>query len=196
MNQNKQENGIVLQTKRLLLRQMKMDDEDLRSCSRFLADPEVMYAYEHGFNWMEIENWIIQNRRRYEQDGFGLWMVIEKKSGKVIGDCGPTWQDTPSGKVLEIGYHLQKASWHHGFATEAAKACRDYAFEKLPVNLVTSIIRDTNSASQKVAIRNGMHPIECFDKYYWNKTMPHIVYAITREEYEALRPQEIDHEIF
>ncbi|MBF0580254.1 GNAT family N-acetyltransferase [Erysipelotrichaceae bacterium RD49] len=97
---------IVLETERLVVRQMAPDDfENVR---RFLADPEVMYAYEHGFDDDEVRQWIAQNQKRYTQDGFGLWLIIEKKTGESIGDCGITWQEAKGKPVLEIGYHLEK----------------------------------------------------------------------------------------
>lgn len=74
----------------------------------------------------------------------------------MIGQCGLTLQEYKGEKVLEIGYLLQKAFWHRGYATEAAEACKQYAFEILNRDEVCSIIRDTNIASQKVARRIGM----------------------------------------
>ena len=175
----------VLETERLVVRQMAPDDfENVR---RFLADPEVMYAYEHGFDDDEVRQWIAQNQKRYTQDGFGLWLIIEKKTGESIGDCGITWQEAKGKPVLEIGYHLEKNKWHQGFAIEAAKACKALAFEKLHAEAITSIIRDTNLASQKVALANGMKPIQTLIKQYRGYTMPHLVFSITKEQYEKER---------
>ncbi len=176
---------IILETDRLVLRQMVPDDfENVR---RFLADPQVMYAYEHGFDDEEVRGWIVQNQKRYAQDGFGLWLMIEKKTGQSIGDCGITWQDVNGTPVLEIGYHLEKAKWHQGFAIEAARACKELAFEILHADKITSIIRDTNLASQKVALANGMKPVKTIIKHYRGYTMPHLVLSITQEQYEKER---------
>ena len=80
----------------------------------------------------------------------------------------------PDQTVLEIGYLFQREFWHNGFATEAAKACKQYAFEQLNAQRVYSIIRDTNAASQKVAERSRM--VRCGDssKHYHESTC-HII---------------------
>ena len=66
----------------------------------------------------------------------------------------------------------------HGYAREAAIACREYAFHTLKLDAVYSIIRDTNYASQKVALANNMKPIVTFVKHYYGMDMPHIAYEV------------------
>ena len=83
-------------------------------------------------------------------------------------------------QVLEIGYLFRRAYWHQGYATEAARALKQYAFDTLGAQRVYSIIRDTNIASQKVAMRNGMLPVHQFVKHYYGVDMPHIVYCAQR----------------
>ena len=85
-------------------------------------------------------------------------------------------------EVLEIGYLFQRAYWHQGYATEAARACRKYAFEVLDAGEVCSIIRDTNTASQKVALRNGMKAADRWTKHYRGVDMPHDRYVAVREQ--------------
>ena len=55
--------------------------------------------------------------RRYENDGFALWAVVEKGSGELIGQCGITYQEYNGGWVPEVGYLFRKEFWHKGFAT-------------------------------------------------------------------------------
>ena len=100
----------------------------------------------------------------------------------MIGQCGLTWQRIPGETVLEVGYLFNRAYWHCGYAAEAARACRDYAFETLRAEKVYSIIRDTNVASQNVAQRNGMTRVASFVKHYRGADMPHGVYCVQRRE--------------
>lgn len=97
----------------------------------------------------------------------------------MIGQCGLTWQDVGGeAPVLEVGYLFLRAHWHQGFATEAARACRDWAFSILRAPRVYSVIRDTNVASQRVAQRNGMAVADRFVKHYRGVEMPHLLYAV------------------
>ena len=137
---------MILETERLILRQMTQ--EDYPALCRMLQDPLCMYAYEHAFSDEEAQAWLDRQLKRYREDGFGLWAMVRKDTGEMIGQCGLTWQDAGGERVLEVGYLLQRAHWHHGYATEAAVACRDYAFNVLHAPEVYSIIRDTNAASQ------------------------------------------------
>ena len=169
---------IIMETERLILR--KMETSDYRDLCKILQDEAVMYAYEGAFSDEEARNWLNRQLRRYEEDGFGLWAVILKENGELIGQCGLTIQDIPDRQVVEIGYLFRRKYWHRGYATEAAKACREYAFHVLNVEEVFSIIRDTNTASRNVAERNGMEQVGSFVKRYRGVDMPHDRYAAYR----------------
>lgn len=169
---------MVLETERLYLR--KMDQADFGAVCRILQDEEVMYAYEHAFSDEEVREWIDRQMKRYAEFEFGLWAVILKANNELIGQCGLTMQKCGDREVLEIGYLFQKAYWHKGYATEAAIACRKYAFEVLGAEEVFSIIRDNNIPSQSVAKRNGMTVGGSFTKYYYGVDMPHLVFSVKR----------------
>ncbi|HIS61634.1 MAG TPA: GNAT family N-acetyltransferase [Candidatus Scybalomonas excrementigallinarum] len=171
---------MILETERLYLR--KMEQSDYSALCKILQDEEVMYAYEHAFSDEEVQEWLDRQRKRYEDYGFGLWLVVLKDTDEVIGQCGLTMQDCNGKQVLEIGYLFQKAYWHKGYATETAVACKKYAFETLKAKEVFSIIRDNNIPSQKVAKRNGMKVVDQFVKHYYGMDMPHFVFSITCDE--------------
>lgn len=168
----------ILRTDRLQLRAWHMDDLD--HLKRFLQDREVMYAYEHAFSDHEVQNWLNWNIRSYRENGYGLWAMELRETGEVIGECGLTNQTVGDKVYLEIGYHLMKRHWHRGYGIEAAKACRDYAFEKLNKSEVVSIVRDTNIPSMNLAIRNGMIIRSRFIKKYYGLDMPHYLFSVKK----------------
>lgn len=171
---------MILETERLYLRELRR--EDRTALCGMLQDAEVMYAYEHAFSDEEVDQWLARQLERYERDGFGLWAVIEKQSGELVGQCGLTMQPYREREVVEVGYLLVKRFWRRGYATEAAVACREYAFERLKIPEVYSIIRENNFASQRVAKRNGMTERDRIVKHYYGMDMPHLVFSVRREE--------------
>lgn len=170
----------ILETQRLLLREMTQ--ADYPALAEILQDRVAMFAYEHAFSDEETQTWQDRMRERYAKDGFGLWAVVCKETGEMIGQCGLTWQNYDGERVLEIGYLFQRKHWKKGYAIEAARACKHYAFETLHVNEVFSIIRDNNVASMNVAIRNGMTIRGTFIKHYYGIDMPHFAFSVRKDE--------------
>lgn len=177
---------MILETERLFLRKMNQGDFD--SLCKILQDEKAMYAYEHAFSDEEVQTWLDRQLARYQEYGFGLWAVILKGTGELIGQCGLTMQDCNGTQVLEIGYLFQRAFWHQGYATEAAIGCKAYAFDVLNASEVFSIIRDNNFASQNVAKRNGMSVKGQFVKHYYGIDMPHLVFSVKKEEASSSQP--------
>ena len=169
---------MILETERLYLREM--NQSDFASLCRILKDDETMYAYEGAYSDDEVREWLDIQIARYQKWGFGLWAAILKDTNEMIGQCGLTMQNWKDDEVLEIGYLFERAHWHKGYASEAAKACKKYAFETLNASEVCSIIRDTNIASQNVAIRNGMTVKDKWTKHYRGIDMPHHRYVVYR----------------
>ena len=169
---------MILETKRLYLREM--NPSDFNSLCRILQDEKAMYAYEGAFSDQEVQEWLDRQIYRYQKWNFGLWAAVLKETDKMIGQCGLTMQQWKDQEVLEIGYLFERSHWHQGYATEAAKACKQYAFEKLNASEVCSIIRDSNTASQNVAMRNGMVIKDQWIKHYKGVDMPHYRYVVYR----------------
>jgi RimJ/RimL family protein N-acetyltransferase len=145
----------VMETQRLYFRQMTPQDHE--ALHRLFSDPVAMAHYPEPFTPEMTAGWIEWNMRNYRERGFGLWALIHKARQDVIGDCGLTLQKIDGAEELEIGYHLLPAYWRQGFATEAAVACRDYAFDSLGRDRVVAWMRVGNVASRRVAERVGMH---------------------------------------
>lgn len=170
-----------LETKRLILREYTMDDFD--ALYEIFSDKETMEHYPAPFDEDKVKNWIRWNLGNYHTFGFGLWAVVLKENGQLIGDCGITMQ-TINGKIIpEIGYHINKNHQKRGYATEAAIKCKNYIFENTPFNKIYSCMKYTNMGSARVAMKNGMQLVEEFEDSVNTATK---VYAITRKEWERL----------
>ncbi len=166
--------NFILETPRLYLREFVPDDAD--ALALVVSDAETMRYYPSPMDRAGVEEWIARNRRRYAQNGHGLWAIELKSTGEFLGDCGVTVQLVDGAEEIEIGYHLRRDRWGHGYATEAARACRDWVFANLDASYVVSLIRPENMPSRRVAERNGMT--------VWKETMYrdllHCVYRINR----------------
>ncbi len=165
----------ILQTSRLLLREFTPQDVD--ALALVLSDPETMRYYPAPQGRAGVEHWIERNRQRYQDDGVGLWAVELKKTQELVGDCGITRQQVERERFYEIGYHLRRDHWHQGLATEAAIACRDWAFSHLKTDRLISLIRPENLPSRRVAERNGM---TIWKEVNWQGS-PHHIYSIEKE---------------
>jgi [ribosomal protein S5]-alanine N-acetyltransferase len=161
----------VLETERLILRRLRAGDAD--AIFAVIGDPVAMQYFPQTYDRKDAEEWIDRNLRRYADDGHGIYAMVLKASGDVIGDCGLVTQQIEGGPALEVGYHLRRDQWGHGYATEAARACMNFAFCELAAERVVSLIRPENLPSRRVAERNGME----VEREVMHSGLPHLVYA-------------------
>lgn len=143
-----------METERLILRPFL--PEDAESLFPILTDAENMRYYPAPFTREQVKRWIEKNIRRYAEDGFGLWAVVLKENGQVIGDCGITLQPIHGEMLPEIGYHLHKDYQGRGYATEAARFCVHLAFDHFGLSAVYCYMKYNNWPSMGVAGRLGM----------------------------------------
>jgi ribosomal-protein-alanine N-acetyltransferase len=101
-----------------------------------------------------VDLFIADQLRRWERDGFGLWALELRATGKLIGWAG--LQDLPETQEVEVGYLLGKAHWGQGLATEAGLASLTYAFETLQLPKIVAIVHRENRASQRVTQKLSM----------------------------------------
>lgn len=172
---------MMIETERLLLREYTPGDFD--ALYGILSDPETMQHYPAPFDAERTRNWIAWNLDNYAKYGFGLWAVVLKETGEFIGDCGITLQNIDGETLPEIGYHICKKYWRRGFAKEAARAVRDWAFRNTEYDALYSYMKYTNAGSYSTALANGMKKVR---EYPDPKNTVSFAYAITRAEWEAL----------
>lgn len=171
----------IIETNRLILR--KITNDDYKEIADILQDINVMYAWEKSFSDEEVQNWINQNLKRYDNEGYSYFLALNKEDNKVVGVMGPLIENIEDKEYIGVAYILNKNSWGYGYASEGVKACIDYAFNKLDVKKVIAEIRPNNVASLKVAKRLNMKIEGSFIKIYDNKEMEHLIYSIDRGDY-------------
>ena len=146
---------MVLETERLLLREM--NPNDYQALFLVFGDLETMWHYPYAFDGQHVRDWIKRNMNRYQKDGFGLWAVCLKENDELIGDCGLTLQNIHGEILPEIGYHIRRDCQRKGYAKEAAKAVRDWAFRNTGHPTLYSYCKYTNMPSIRTAESIGMH---------------------------------------
>jgi ribosomal-protein-alanine N-acetyltransferase len=144
----------VLRTNRLILREMSGDDLDF--VAEMLANPEVMKYWPKCYSRQESADWIKRQQDRYARDGVGYWLALNKDSHQPIGQAGLLALQVDGSPELGLGYIIHRPFWRMGYATDAAKASRDYGFEKLRKKRIIALIRPANEESQGVARKLGM----------------------------------------
>lgn len=145
------------ETKRLKFRLVTQDDFDSwidlfsdKTVGRFLGMADLCSPQEQCEKWFELCD------KRYKNDLGGMNVLIDKSLNQMVGQCGLLIQEVDGVKEMEIGYSILTKFWRMGYATEAAKKCRDFAFSNACTDTLISIVHIENTNSEKVAQKNGM----------------------------------------
>ncbi len=94
--------------------------------------------------------------RQQRVDGYSFWPVIERASGRLVGEAG-LFPLAPGGPDISLGYAFGADHWGRGYATEAAGAVLDEAFGPLALTRVVAITREANRGSRNVLRKLGFH---------------------------------------
>jgi RimJ/RimL family protein N-acetyltransferase len=182
MNRNKvmtKSQTIVLETERLLLRHLILDDLD--KLFTLYQDVEIRRYFPEGIlNYEDTKEeleWHMNGHPEYPE--LGLWATIYKETGKFIGRCGLLPWEIDGRLEVEIAYLLDKTFWGQGLATEAAKGILRYGFETLKLSRLICLIDPDNIASQNVAKRIGMALERRVDGVDGDN-FPTLIYSISR----------------
>lgn len=145
----------MIETKRLILRKMTIDDLD--DLLLIFTDPKVMASFGGVlFDREKMMQWVQRNLDHQAQHGYGIFSVILKENGELVGALGLHHVEADGSPEVELGYDFRSQYWNRGLATEAAMAVRDYAFRRLGLPRIISLIRTHNKASVRVAEKIGM----------------------------------------
>ncbi|GAA4353047.1 GNAT family N-acetyltransferase [Kangiella taiwanensis] len=169
----------ALQTERLTLRVFKRSD--LEDYYEMMADPDITRYLMSGEPMSRHDAWrsIATMAGHWVLHGHGQWAIEEKESGDFVGRCGiiepEGWPDK------EVGWVLHKRAWGKGYASEAAEAALGYAFGRMKLTRMISLIQPGNDKSVAVAERVG----ETFDERISLFGKEADVYSITAKDYFA-----------
>ncbi|WP_438864427.1 GNAT family N-acetyltransferase [Neptunicella sp.] len=179
----------MLETDRLILRQWQASDR--QPFADLNADPDVTEFFPAPFSATQSDEGIQRYQDGISQRGWGFWAVERKQQGDFIGFVGmqPIPDILPVEPGVEIGWRLAKHSWRQGYASEAAKACLQFAFVKLDLPQIFSFTAVANAPSQAVMHKIGMRNMQ---QNFINPKVPqghplaeHVLYKITVEQWQS-----------
>ena len=136
---------LILETERLVVRELALEDMDalfeLYSYEGMTDYMEGLYPYEEECAYQKA---YIANM--YDFFGYGMWLVFEKESGKLVGRAGVEHREALDGE-LELGYAIGTPWQGKGFATEVCEGILKYVQEELYFEEIVSLVEPLNKAS-------------------------------------------------
>ncbi|HEX8286405.1 MAG TPA: GNAT family N-acetyltransferase [Pyrinomonadaceae bacterium] len=143
----------ILETERLILRSWKVADS--KALFEICQNAEVMLHIGNGKPYETVADAVkfLEWAADYQnENGYCRWAVIEKSSGKIVGSSGFS---RLRNEEIELGYLFAREVWGNGLATEAARACLKYGFEKLNFNRIVALTDVEHTTSQQVLKKIG-----------------------------------------
>lgn len=169
-----------LATDRLLLRQWQ--NADKAPFAALNADAEVMAHFPAPLTRSESDVFADSIMEHMERQGWGMWAVERKADSAFMGFVGlHRPENLPFSPCTEVGWRLARSFWGYGYATEAARACLDFAVYVLRESRVVAFTAVSNVRSQAVMHRLGMVQ----DSFFEHPKLPvghrlcqHVLYRI------------------
>jgi RimJ/RimL family protein N-acetyltransferase len=156
----------MFETERLVVRRWSLDDLD--AAAAIYGDPEVMTFLGDGqplYDPAQVRAWLAKRISGYdEHPGLGGWAMQRRDDGTVAGTV--LLQPFPGEADVEVGWHLARAAWGAGYATEAAGGALRHGFDVLGLEEVYAVVNPINARSLAVVRRLGMTPLGQTDRYY------------------------------
>jgi RimJ/RimL family protein N-acetyltransferase len=142
---------LILETERLILKPSVLDE--FEAWATFYEDADAL-KYIGGAQVRSVA-WrtFTQAAGAWALQGYGMFSVIEKETGRWIGRVGANHPEGWPG--TEVGWAIERAAWGKGYAFEAAAASMDYAIGQLGWTEVIHCIAPENLASRRLAERLG-----------------------------------------
>ena len=143
----------ILETERLLLRELNVGDA-MSFYDLNLSPNVIRYTGDTAFENSHAAEQFLRNYNDYKTNGYGRWAVIDKSNGAFLGWCGLKYSKDAA--ETDIGFRFFEQHWNRGYATESARACLNYGFEKLGLKSIVGRAMADNIASVKVLEKLGL----------------------------------------
>jgi RimJ/RimL family protein N-acetyltransferase len=174
-------------------------DSDREPFAALNGDPQTMRFFPAPISRAASDALIDRIESCFDRLGYGLWALEVAATGEFIGCTGlnPMPDDVPGAGGVEIGWRLARRAWHHGYATEAARAALGVAFDGAGLDEIWSMTAVVNQPSQAVMRRLGMTEVARFAHPRMppgHPLQPHVTYHLARPQESppaATRPDPI-----
>jgi RimJ/RimL family protein N-acetyltransferase len=155
-------NNYLFKSKRLGFRQWLASD--LQQMIEINSDPLVMEYFPFIPSVEQTFEFIQKMKAQFDAKGYCYFPVDKLETNEFIGFIGLSEQNFDSNftPCIDIGWRLKSSAWNKGFATEGAKACLEYGFEKLKIKSIYSIALIVNGKSVQVMEKIGMKKVKTF----------------------------------
>ena len=182
-------NEYIFESPRLGFRMWNESDRAL--FAKMNDSKEVMRYFPKTLDSKETDDFLNRVQEHFKENGYGLWAVELKDTKDFIGFIGlltATFEAdfTP---CVEIGWRLDNKYWNKGYATEGAKACLEYGFNKLNLDTIYSFTAQINKPSENVMKKIGLKKVGEFKHPRVEDSSllkPHVLYKIDKDEYEGI----------
>ncbi len=153
----------LFKSKRLGFRNWTLND--LETLTEINNDDDVMEFFPSKPSKEDSKAFITRMQELFSKKGFCYFAVDlldTKESIGFIGLSEQTYLDE-LGPFIDIGWRLKKSIWNKGYATEGAKACLEYGFEKIGLTTIYSVAPEVNVKSELIMKKIGMERIKTFE---------------------------------
>lgn len=144
--------SFAIHSNRLRLRTLQ--NEDLEFLMKIWGDPDVMRFCGGQSSRTRIERAITGYKKLQDEKGYSVYVVELKDSEEALGVCG--FNPTSVDSEIELLFHFVQKYWGKGYASEAAKACINYAQNELQTEKIVASADPKNTASCKVLEKLGL----------------------------------------
>lgn len=163
----------LLYTERLVCRRLRAQDE--ADICRLMLDPAVTpttWPFARPPTPGDVREALSAKLEHWERHGFGLWLVLDRASGAMVGRGGLQHTSSPALNAVEVAWAIVPERWGQGLATELARAALDAAFAQLRLLEVVAMTLPDNLASRRVMEKAGL----VHDGEVEHAGLPHVLY--------------------